>query len=116
MDIITPVIESAVVMAAEYAKACGRDYIHSKDMEYAMKFAAMNITGKHIGTLFPEHSDDDQEEEPELDVVEESPEDFTRYEGDSEILQAVNSAYDNWAEWEPTNPIEKILKSSIYSS
>lgn len=114
-DLIIPILESTVVVATEYSKACNRSYVHSKDFEYAMKFCAMNLVGKHTGTIFPE-LDEDSDDETELEEVEEHADDFTRYEGDHEVLQAVNRSYDTWDEWEPENIIESILKNSIDNS
>ena len=36
-NILLPVLEQAVVLAAEYSKACGRDTLLPEDMEYTMK-------------------------------------------------------------------------------
>ena len=58
LNIIQPVMERSMVLAAEYADACGRNVILSEDMEYAMKYCAMNEVGKKIGSLFPEIYDE----------------------------------------------------------
>ena len=50
VDVVQPVMEQAIVFAAEYAKACDRDTILAKDMEYAMKYCAMNEVGKKTGS------------------------------------------------------------------
>jgi hypothetical protein len=31
-------------------------------------------------------------------------------------MNMVNQAYDTWDQWEPSNPLEKILKNSIDSN
>ena len=33
IDVVRPVMEQSMVLAAEYAKACGRDMVVGKDME-----------------------------------------------------------------------------------
>ena len=72
IDVVQPVMEQAIVFAAEYAKACGRDIILSKDMEYAMKYCAMNEVGKKVGTHFPEIYEDEYDtEEDEIEVINE---------------------------------------------
>jgi len=53
-DIFQPVVESAMVLAAHYATACGRDIVLSEDVRYGLMFAARNVTGKHVGSLYPE--------------------------------------------------------------
>ena len=54
VEIIKPVMESATVLAAHYAKACGRDVVLSQDMHLGMMYAARNVTGRQVGSLFPE--------------------------------------------------------------
>ena len=41
IDIITPVMEQAVVLSGQYAKACGRNTILAKDMEYCLKYLSL---------------------------------------------------------------------------
>ena len=40
MNIVTPVLEKSMVLACEYAKACGRDIVLPEDIEYASKYCA----------------------------------------------------------------------------
>ena len=42
-NILLPVLEQAVVLAAEYSKACGRDTLLPEDMEYTMKLSQCQI-------------------------------------------------------------------------
>lgn len=115
INIIQPVMESSMVVAAEYAKACGRDFVTGQDVKYAMRYAAQNLVGKHIGTLFPELQDESEsDDEDEIEVIEEDEENcFTRYSGDNELMNKVNESYDNWENWEPTNMIEKMLQDAV---
>ena len=46
INIIQPILEQSVILAAEYAKACGRDTVLSEDLEYAMKYCTMYEVGK----------------------------------------------------------------------
>jgi len=115
INIITPVLESAIVLGGNYAKMSGRDVLTGKDIEYALKFCARNVVGKHTGTMFPEIQDegsDDEENAVGVDSVEPP---FTRYSGDDEILNKVNECYDTWNNWVPSNPTEEMLKKSIDS-
>ena len=52
-----------MVLAAEYAKASGRDMVLGEDLEYAMKYCAMNEVGKKMGTHFPEIYEESSDEE-----------------------------------------------------
>ena len=61
LDIFRPVMESATVMAAHYAKACGRDVVLQEDMRFGMMFAARYVTGRQIGSLFPEIYEEEEE-------------------------------------------------------
>lgn len=115
IDIIQPVMEQSVVLAAEYSKACGRDVVLPEDMEYALKYCAMNLVGRTIGSIAPEvyETDDDSEDE---EVDEEDCPQFERYSGDDPKYLSINDAYDGWNDWIPQNPTEQLLKNTINSN
>ena len=113
IEIITPVMESAMILGAHYAKACGRDTVTALDIKYAMRYCARHLVGKHLGTLFPELQDGSDSSESDIEEVDEADAPFTRYQGTDEQLLAVNAAHDTWNEWEPFSPVEKMLKSAI---
>ena len=114
IELLLPVMESSMILAAEYSKACNRTFVSSMDVKYAMRYCAMHVTGRQIGSLFPEiYEDEDEGEEDELEVVEEEEGDFTRYEGDNDLYNKVNESFDNWDNWEPYSPIEKMLKDAV---
>lgn len=113
IDIFLPVMESSVVLAAHYAKACGRDCITSQDMCYGMMYAARNVTGKQLGSLFPEvyEEEDSGEEEEEDEDVETN---WSRYDGtDNEHALNMNACADSWDAWEPETPAERALKNAV---
>lgn len=106
-------MESATVLAAHYAKACGRDIVLAEDMKFGLMFAARNVTGKHIGSLYPEIYEDDDEEEEEEEEEEEDVE-WSRYQGDDDDMATkMNDCHDTWASWEPDSPAERALKSAV---
>jgi hypothetical protein len=132
LDIFRPVMESATVMAAHYAKACGRDVVLAEDMNMGMMFAARYVTGRQIGSLFPEiyessESGEEDEEGEDGDDEEESGTDsdgwetvsdselvWTRYQGtEDEQALKMNECADTWESWEPQNPSERALKNAI---
>ena len=115
VSIILPVMESAMVLAADYSKACNRTFVTSMDMKYALRYCAINVTGRQVGSLFPEiyEKESDSDEEDDLEIVEETEGDFTRYEGDNDLYNRVNDAFDKWDEWEPYSPVEKMLKDAV---
>jgi len=129
IDLFLPVMESGTVLAAHYAQACGRDCVVGRDMRYGLMYAARNVAGKHVGSLYPEVYDEDSdtesegdalsEEDDESDPDEESdPEDteWTEYEGaDDDMAVKMNDCARTWAEWVPANPTEAALKSAVDS-
>jgi len=118
-NILLPVLEQAVVLAAEYSKACGRDTLLPEDMEYAMKYCAMYTVGQATGSMFPEiyQGDEEEESDEEMEVVsdDECPS-FERYSGNDTTFIQINDAYDRWDSWEPQNPTEHMLKNAINSN
>ena len=114
LDLLTPVLESSIIVAGTYAKLCGRSTITGEDTKYAMKYAARNIVGKQIGTLFPDLQDESDSDESDIEEVEEDDEPFVRYTGPPDKLaDDIHQAVDTWDEWEPQNPTEKLLKAAI---
>ena len=117
-DLIRPVMESAIVLASHYCKKCERDCVTPMDLNYAMKFCARNVLGKHLGTMYPEiyeeEEDEDEEEYDVIDTEDETP--FSRYSGDDELMNKVNDCWDTWDHWEPQNPMEEILKRTFSRS
>ena len=114
IDLLLPVMESSMVLASHYAKACGRDTVTGKDVAYGLMYAVRNVTGRQVGSLFPEaYESGSDEEEDELEEVDEEEEPFTRYEGSEELFVNMNRCADTWDSWEPTSPIETMLKSAV---
>jgi hypothetical protein len=115
-DIFLPVMESATVLAAHYANACGRKCIVATDLKYGLMYAARNIAGKHAGTLYPEAYEDESEEEDEETESEDEEEDWSEYTGaEDDMAVKMNECARTWAEWVPTNPAENALKSAVDS-
>ena len=127
IDLFLPVMESGTVLAAHYAQACGRDCVVGRDMRYGLMYAARNVAGKHVGSLYPEVYDEDSgtesegeedadESDPDEDEDEESDPEWTEYEGaDDDMAVKMNDCARTWAEWVPSNPTEAALKSAVDS-
>ena len=136
IELFLPVMESATVLAAHYAQACGRDCVVSKDMRYGLMYAARNVAGRHVGSLYPEIyggtddsgtesegealSEEDEEgdegDEGDEDEDEESEEEWTEYEGtEDDMALKMNECARTWDEWIPSNPTEAALKSAVDS-
>ena len=73
-DIFLPVMESSVVLAAHYCKAAGRSTVTAQDMCYGMMYAARYITGRQIGSLYPEVYEDSEDSDSDSDTDEEDEE------------------------------------------
>ena len=117
-NILLPVFEQGVILAAEYSKACGRDTLLPEDMEYAMKYCAMYTVGQTTGTMFPDiYQEEDSESDEEMEVVSEDEcPIFERYSGNDQTFIQMNEAYDRWDAWVPQNPTEHMLKNAINSN
>lgn len=118
IGIFQPVLESAMVLASQYAKSTGRDVVSAEDTHYAMRFCARNVTGTTTGSLFPEvyevDSEDEEDEEDYIVPDEEVPA-FTRYTGDDELMNRVNECWDTWDEWDPQSVAERLIKNAVDS-
>lgn len=111
-DIFLPVIESAVVLASHYTKECGRDCVTGTDMIYGLMYSARHVTGKQLGSLYPEIYEEDEEDEEEEE--EDEPEaHFTRYMGSEDICVKMNECYDTWNDWIPETPAEQAFKNAV---
>lgn len=111
-EILMPVIEAAVILAAHYATACGRSTVTAQDMALGLMFAARNVTGNKIGTFFPE-SESDSESESDIETVDDADEPFTQYTGDDVIFNDMNACALTWDQWEPESPAEQALKNAV---
>jgi len=114
-DLFLPVMESATVLASHYAKACGRDTVTAYDVQMGLMYAARNVAGKQVGSLYPEIYEDEEEweEVEEVEEVEEGEEPFTRYTGSEELFTKMNECFDTWAEWVPETPLEISIKNAV---
>jgi hypothetical protein len=82
-------------------------------MRIGLMFAARNVTGKHLGTLYPEVYEDDADSVTDDEAELEEPT-WTRYEGtEDEVARKMNECADTWDEWEPETPTERALKNAV---
>jgi hypothetical protein len=112
-DILRPVMEAAIVLASSYAASTGRDSITAMDVRYGLMYACRNVTGKQLGSIYPEIYDEEDEEEDEEEEDEEDEEPFARYQGEEELYVKMNECADTWEAWEPSSPMEAIMKRSV---
>jgi hypothetical protein len=112
-EILTPVLEASVLLAAKYATACGRATVTAQDMALGLMFAARNVTGRHTGTLLSDDDDDDDDDDDSIEEVDDDEEPFSEYTGDEELYMNMNSCSQTWDSWDPESPAEVALKSAI---
>jgi hypothetical protein len=112
LDIFLPVMESAIVLAGHYARACGRSVVLAEDMKIGLMFSTRNVTGRQLGSLYPEVYDSGSESETETEDAQEDPE-WVRYTGDDEVALRMNDCIDTWDSWEPDSPAERALKAAV---
>ena len=111
LDIFLPVMESAIVLAAHYCKAAGRDCVMGEDMRLGLMFASRNVAGKHLGSIYPEIYEESDSDEEETET--EEPE-WTRYDGtEDEVAHKMNECADTWDAWDPETPAERALKNAV---
>lgn len=114
-DIFLPVMESSVVLASHYAKASGRNTVTATDMMYGLMYAARNVVGKQLGSLFPEIYEESESDEDDIETVDDDEEPFTRYQGSDPdcIAYKMNQCADTWDDWVPECPAEQALKNAV---
>ena len=112
-NLLLPVMEAAVVLAAHYAKATGRDCVTATDMKYGLMYAARRVAGQHSGSIYPEIYDENSSDEEAEEVEEGDEEPFTRYEGTEELFVSMNECADTWDEWVPDAPLYQMLKNAV---
>jgi hypothetical protein len=114
--LLTPCLEAAAMVASEYARACGREVMTSRDFACGLKFAARHVLGRQTESFFTDEEMDEGEEEEEEEAaltMDEGEEQWTRYEGGDARMQLVNQAVDTWDDWVPSSPVEWALKRSV---
>ena len=100
--LLQPILESSMIIAGHYVKACNRKTITSVDVQYGMKYAARNLVGKHVGTLFPEDEDtESDDDEDSIEEVDEEEEPFVKYSGDDKFLNDVTPVVGSTTSFQP---------------
>ena len=112
-DILLPVIEKAIVLAAKYARACGRDTVTRRDFQYGLQYCAMHCVGESIGSILPEDDSDEDENDTIPDLIDDEEEPFTEYRGSDPTFTAMNESARRFGEWQPASPVEEMLKKAI---
>lgn len=113
-DILLPVIEKAVILAAKYARACQRETVTARDFQYGLQHCAMHCVGESIGSILPEEDSDDDESSYDIpDLVDDDEEPFTEYRGSDPTFKAMNESARRFSAWQPASPVEEMLKKAI---
>ena len=78
-----------------------------------LMYAARNVVGKQIGSLFPEIYDSEDSDEEEIQEVDDEDEPFTIYQGTEDLYVKMNECLDTWDDWSPETPAEHALKNAV---
>ena len=123
MKLLDVFMRNAVVNAAMYSKASGRDNLSSQDMIYGMKYEAYvfckNDTFMGYLEKYSRDSDSGSDSDSDSDSGSDSNsgsdnEEFTEAPSESsELVRNMNEVNSFWEEWEPQNQVEVLLKKSI---
>jgi hypothetical protein len=73
----------------------------------------MHTVGEDIGSVIELEDSGSDDDDEQVVTVDDCEHEFTRYEGEDPLFQAMNAAYDAWSTWEPTIPVEIMLKNAI---
>ena len=112
MSLVMEMMIKASLLAGYYSKACDRTVLTSQDLQYCMKYVAMNFQSTpEILEQFDVGEDEDEDED--METVDEDEEPFVRYSGTNKIMLKINKSYDNWSSWNPESPLEKRFKEAI---
>tara|TARA_B110000495_G_C23029321_1_gene612482 strand:- start:267 stop:770 length:504 start_codon:yes stop_codon:yes gene_type:complete len=133
MSLLALFTSNAVTNATEYSIICKRNGITKEDIRYALIFEVFEfLKNPNLTTDIKnmeeelECMDDEDEEENWEDINDQSnivPDDevevFKRIEindvdeENKDFVTKMHTYYDNWEEWVPQTPIEKILRDAI---
>ena len=111
--------EKSIILGAYYAKSSGRDNLSGMDTIYALQYLAhefMNLDDLDNCLIEKEkdtESEDESEDESESEVLNSDDDIFCRATNEDPICKKMNDYHDNWSEWDPSDPIEIMLKDNI---
>ena len=114
--------ENALKTSAEYISHGKRKIITREDIKRALilemfVFNKRNIDIKHFKTLKKELFDKDEggenEEKTPNYIVDNAAETFSLNKCKCKLCDCINNIYDEWDDWEPSTPFEKIFQKHI---
>ena len=114
-------MDGAIRTAAVYLSHGSRKVITPEDIKRAMMFEIFFIDkrpdllekAKKIRKELFEDDSDDEEDDDNIIVDEEESDKFVVNACDCVLCKSVNSIYERWEMWEPSSPLEELLKKNI---
>lgn len=111
-------IEKAFKTASTYVKAAHRFSVTQLDMKYALIYEAhvffqRDSLEQEFHDAYLNQSSSSDCDEDALEVTDETDEPFTRAVSDDPQIQQMNLYFDEWDSWNPSDPIQRILKKAI---
>lgn len=110
--------QKSIILGAHYATCAGRNNLSGTDTIYALQYFAhefMKIDSleEDLKDLEESENESSESESSESDIETEDNDYFTKAPDTDPFCKKMNEYHDNWNSWEPTNPIEIILKRNI---
>ena len=120
---VTAFTEKALRTACIYVKHSPRDIVMLEDIKRSMMLEVfmftkrpgiMEETASIRQQLFaPITEDDIEDDENDIDIEDDDDAIFCESECDCALCKCINTIYDRWVVWTPSNPWEIILKTHI---
>ena len=127
--------EDSLITAGKYCIGCKRTTVTAQDLKKALMYQAQNFFTQDgsFELRFQEYmnsreEEDGEEEEGEEDGEEEEGEEDGEEEDESDgegsiceeevkkfehIVVTINNIYETWSEWNPTDPVQCLIKNAI---
>ncbi len=119
-------VEEGLKTAGIYTYHSKRKIITKTDIQNGLKLETFQFLKKDLSTRIKEHEtemakdfycndESEEESEEESDNGKYEEEEYSKSFCKCEICMKINCVLDNWSKWEPSTPLEKILKNCIES-
>ena len=124
VSMMTILCEEAVHTAQKFVQMCGRSTISAQDTLIALKYESHFFWDKDIDERFVQRLQDERRHTYETDEDESSEDDAPSDEeeeaytdsfvsGDRALYDVIMETSRKWDEWEPDDPVKRMLKCAI---
>jgi len=128
-------ISNAITTASKYVTHCGRNGVSKLDIQYALKYEVFEFLNRttilddikqatedyhqYIESLDSSDEEQDEDELNSIIIPDDKIDEFKRIDlslidnDNKDFIDKIHKHYDNWNEWIPDTPLNKILKNAI---